>query len=90
MPNTASAKKRLRQDVVRRSRNRSVKSVLRKRMRDVRAAVTSGDLTKADDLMRTAAKSLDRAGVHRVIHPNTAARFKSRLQHLIVSAKATK
>ena len=87
MPNTASAKKRLRQNIVRRDRNRAIKSVVRKRVRAVREAVAEGDLSKADEAYRLAAKNLDRAGSKRIIHPNTAARYKSRLQKLIKSAK---
>ena len=88
MPNTASAKKRLRQNVVLRDRNRALKSVVRKRVRAVRDAVAAGDLAKADQAYRLAAKQLDRAGTKRVIHPNAASRYKSRLQRLIKSAKA--
>ena len=87
MPNTASAKKRLRQNVVLRDRNRAIKSVVRKRVREVREAVAEGDLAKADEAYRVAAKHLDRAGARRVIHPNAASRYKSRLQRLIKSAK---
>ena len=87
MPNTATAKKRLRQNVVRRTRNRAVKSLLKKRLRAVREAVASGDLDKANEEFRVAAKHLDRAGARRVIHPNAAARSKSRLQKLIKAAK---
>ena len=36
---------------------------------------------------RAAAKGLDRASARRIIHPNTAARQKSRLQRLIKAAK---
>lgn len=87
MPNTTSAKKRLRQDTVRRLRNRSTKSSLRTCIRKVREAVRAGELEKAEQEFRLTAKRLDRAGAHRVIHPNTASRLKSRLQHLIRKSK---
>ena len=87
MPNSASAKKRLRQSDVRRDRNRAIKSVVRKRIRDVREAVAAGDIAKADEAYIVAAKHLDRAGSKRILHPNTASRYKSRLQRLIKSAK---
>lgn len=90
MPNTASAKKRLRQNVVRRARNRSMMSALRKRIRVVREAVAAGDIAKADDAFKLAAKQLDRAGAQRVVHPNRAARLKSRLQKLIVKSKSAR
>ena len=88
MPNTASAKKRLRQDEVRKNRNRAIKSVIRKRVRTVREAVAAGDLDKANEEFKLAAKQLDRAGAKNVIHRNAAARKKSRLQKLIKSAKS--
>jgi small subunit ribosomal protein S20 len=88
MPTTSSAKKRHRQSLERRAKNRAVKSAIKTQVRKVRAAVAAGDLTKADAEFRLAAKKLDRAGVKRVIHPNAAARTKSRLAHLMKGAKA--
>jgi len=87
MPNTKSAKKRFRQDVVRRLRNRAARSALRGHLRRVRQAVTEGKLDVAETEFRVAAKKLDQAGSRRLIHPNTASRLKSRLQHMIRKAK---
>jgi small subunit ribosomal protein S20 len=88
MPTTKSAKKRLRQSLERRAHNRSVKSAVKTQVRKVRQAVAAGELEKAETEFRLAAKKLDRAGAKRVIHPNAAARTKSRLSHLIKSAKS--
>ena len=87
MPNTASAKKRMRQDAVRRARNRSTKSSLRTQMRKVREAINAKDVDKSQTEFRTLVKKLDRAAAHRVIHPNTAARTKSRLAHAMKGTK---
>lgn len=87
MPNTKSAKKRLRQTEVRRDRNKSVKSALRSQLRKVREAVQAGDVGTAESAMLVATKRLDRAGQKNVIHKNKAARTKSRLQKLIKKAK---
>ena len=87
MPNTRSAKKRLRQNTVRRARNRAAKSVLKTQLRKVRDAVAEGNLPQAETDLRVAAKTLDRAGSRKVIHPNKAARTKSRLQKLIKKSK---
>lgn len=87
MPNTKSAKKRLRQSVVRRDQNRATKSELRTLCRRVREAVAAKDLTKAESEFRLAVKKLDRAGSGRVIHPNAAARVKSRLSARIKALK---
>lgn len=88
MPNTKSAKKRLRQNVVRRQHNRAVKSALRSQLRKVREAVTAGDHEKAETEFRVAVKRLDKAGAKRVIHPKTADRLKSRLSARLKKAKA--
>ena len=87
MPNTKSAKKRLRQNEARRARNRSARSGLRSQIRKVREAVAEGKIEEAEGRFRQTSKTLDRAGAHRLIHPNKAARTKSRLQRLIKSAK---
>lgn len=88
MPNTLGAKKRLRQSFVRRARNRAVKSEMRTQMKKVVTAVKESDIEKAETEYRLAAKKLDQAGAKNVIHKNAAARYKSRLQKMIKSAKA--
>jgi small subunit ribosomal protein S20 len=88
MPHTKSAKKRLRQSQEKRLSNRSTKSNIKTQVRKVREAVAAGDIATAEAELRATAKKLDRAGVKRVIHPNAAARTKSRLSHLIVAAKS--
>lgn len=87
MPNTKSAKKRLRQSVERRTHNRAVKSAIRTAIRKVREAVTAGDFDTANEHFRFTVKKLDQAGAKRVLHPKTADRLKSRLSHHIKTAK---
>lgn len=87
MPTTKSAKKRLRQNVARRQQNRTVKSAIRTQLRKVHEAAAAGDVAKADEEFRLAAKKLDRAGAKNTIHRNKAARTKSRLQRIIKLAK---
>ena len=87
MPTTSSAKKRLRQNTVRRTRNRAVKSALKTQLRKVREPVEDGNIPQAEAEYREAAKKLDREGARNVIHRNKAARTKSRLQKLIKKAK---
>ena len=48
MPNTSSAKKRMRQDAVRRARNRATKSTLRTQLRKVRDAITAKKLDESE------------------------------------------
>jgi small subunit ribosomal protein S20 len=71
----------------RRAQNRAAKSAIKTQVRKVRAAVASGDIATAQTELSLAAKKLDRAGAKRVIHPNAASRTKSRLAHLISTAK---
>ncbi len=87
MPNTKSAKKRLRQNIKRRLRNRMIKSAVKTQMRKVRRAVAEGDVDRAEAEFRLACKKLDKAAAKRVIHPNKAARHKSRLSELIRKLK---
>jgi len=88
MPNTRSAKKRLHQNQVLRLRNRSIKSAIRTQIKKVRQAVQAGEIEKAEAEYILAAKSLDKAGARRVLHPNTSSRYKSRLHLMIKIAKA--
>ena len=87
MPNTSSAKKRLRQNILRRARNRSVRSSVRTQCRKVREAVKAGDVEKAETEFRMAAQKLDKAGARNIIHRNAAARMKSRLSARIKAIK---
>ena len=87
MPNTQSAKKRLRQNVKRRMHNRMIKSAVRTQMRKVREAVAAGDVDRAEAEFRLACKKLDRTAAKRIIHPNAAARHKSRLSAKIKQLK---
>jgi small subunit ribosomal protein S20 len=85
MPNTASAKKRLRQNEKRRAHNRGLRSRMRTQLRRVREAVEAGDSEKAQAEFRVASKRLDQAAAKNLIHKNAAARSKSRLSQLVKS-----
>ncbi|MEX0866554.1 MAG: 30S ribosomal protein S20 [Pirellulales bacterium] len=87
MPNTASAKKRLRQGVKRHQRNRSEKRTLSTFLKRVTDALASGDQAKAQEDYRVASKKLDQASAKGVIHANAAARLKSRYSKRLKAAK---
>lgn len=80
MPNSRSAKKRMRQGETRRLRNKDQRSLLRTVVKRARAAGTGPEAEKA---FRTAEQLLDRAARKHLIHPNMAARTKARLRKLI-------
>lgn len=84
---TKSAKKRLRQSLERRQRNRSTKSALKTQVKRVREAVKAGDLATAETEARTAARKFDLAASKKIVHKNAAARTKSRLAALLKAAK---
>lgn len=87
MPNTPTAKKRLRQNVKARARNRAQRSALRSQIRKVRTAVEGGKLDEAVTEFRLATKKLDKAAAANLIHDNTASRLKSRLNAFIKKAQ---
>lgn len=87
MPSTKSAKKRLRQNVAHRQRNRSVKQAVRTQCRKVREAIEAGNVEEAESEFRLASRLLDRAGARKIIHENAAARVKSRLSTKIKALK---
>ena len=89
MPNIASAKKRLRQNIVRRARNRSARSSLRTQIHKVREAIAAGNIEQGELEFGLAVKKLDRAAAHNIIHANSAARTKSRLSKAIKAIKVT-
>jgi len=76
--NIKSQIKRNRQNEKRRIRNRAVRSELRTRVKTALTAAETG--TDADVAAAAAMKQIDKAGNKGVIHANTAARRKSRLQ----------
>jgi len=83
MPNTKSAAKRLRQNLLRRFRNRAVKSALRTARKKVLAAIEAKNVAESQSRLSLFAKLADRAAAKNIIHPNAAARYKSRLaQHI--------
>jgi len=87
MPNSISAKKRLRQDAKRHIHNRSIKRTLATQLKGVSGAISDGDLSKAEETFRTASKKLDQAAAKGVIHANKAARLKSRYSKKLKAAK---
>ena len=79
MPNTPSAIKRLKQSVKRRMHNRITKKIIKTLIKRAMASVAAKEFEKAEADFRQATAKIDKAGVRRVLHPNTAARRKSKL-----------
>lgn len=83
MANTKSAKKQIRNSYRKWLRNRYVKGNMRGAVQSVREAIAAGNVDKARAIMPQAASQLDKAARKNVIHPNKAARLKSRLMQQI-------
>ena len=88
MPNSPSAGKRLRQSIKRRKHNRITKKVIKTSMKKTLQSVSEHNLEKAEADFRAAVAKIDKAGSRRVLHPNTAARRKSKLARAFAAAKA--
>ncbi len=83
MANTKSAIKNIRQNERRRAHNQLHRSRARTLVKKTRQLIAAGELEQAQETARLAAQALDKAAKRKVIHPNNAARRKSRLmQHL--------
>ena len=78
MANIKSQIKRNRQNEVRRVRNRAVRTELKTRIKNAVEAAETGE--NAAEAAVAAMRRIDRACDSGVLHPNTAARRKSRLQ----------
>jgi small subunit ribosomal protein S20 len=90
MPNTKSAIKAMRQNIKRRKTNLNVLDVIKKTEKAVRKNVVAGNLDEAKKALHTAYSALDKAAKKHVIHPNNAARNKSRLSKFLAKASAKK
>lgn len=88
MPQSVSAKKSQRKNTRRCLRNRSKRSALRTQLKKCETALASSNVEAAAAELPKTARSLDRAAAQKLIHPNTAARRKSRLTKKANALKA--
>ena len=88
MPNIQSAKKRMRQTVTLRARNRSLRTRMRSAVKSFRKMVEEQQLEEARATLPKVYGVIDRTARKGVIHRNTAARYKSRLTALLNSQTA--
>ena len=86
MANIRSQIKRNRQNERRRLRNKGVRSEAKTRIKSaVRAAETGAE--NQDEALREAVKRLDKAAAKGIIHPNQAAKRKSRLARRVAELR---
>ncbi len=88
MANIQSAKKRIRQNEKRRLHNRQYTAAARTYVKLARTSIAEGNLDEAEEQVRLACKTLDKAARKRIIHPKNASRRKGRLMSALAKAKA--
>ncbi len=88
MAHSISAKKRVRQNLKRRARNRFRKDQIKEQIKGFNAALTAGDVAKAQEELTKAVQRMDRVATKGVLHKNTAARKRSRLTKRLNAARA--
>lgn len=88
MANHKSALKRARQNVVRRLRNKSVRTRVKSAVKNVRAAVSDNLQDNLAQELNLAKSIIDNAAKKGTIHKRTAARKISRLSKLVNSISA--
>jgi small subunit ribosomal protein S20 len=89
LANSKSAEKRARQDTERRARNVAQRSRVRTSIKKVVSTIKAGDKDQAAVALKEATPVIDSMARKGIIHPNKAARHKSRLARQ-VKALATK
>lgn len=85
MANIKSSKKRAKQSVVRNLHNSGQASSLRTAVKKVRKAVADGNKEEAKTEFLASQSLIDRIADKRIIHKNTASRYKSRLSAAVKS-----
>ena len=83
MADHKSAEKRARQNIKRRVRNKSVKTRVKHRTKEVRSAVGESSKDTAQTNLVKAQSVIDKAAKKGVVHKKTAARKISRLSKLV-------
>lgn len=79
MANSPQALKRAKQAEKNRQHNAAMRSAMRTKVKNVLAAIESGDQAAANAAFRVAQSSLDGMARKGIIHKNKAARTKSRI-----------
>ena len=89
MPITKSAQKQVRVSEKKRARGRAVRSTTKTGITRAEKLIFSGEQGAAQEAVVAAISSLDKAAEKKIIHPNNAARRKSRLVKKLNEAKGS-
>ena len=85
MANIASQIKRNRQTLVRRERNKGVRTALKTHLKRFASAADAGDADAAGQAYRRASRELDKAAQKGLVHRNYAANKKSKMAQTLQS-----
>jgi small subunit ribosomal protein S20 len=85
---TKSALKANRQNVKRREHNRQMRARLRTALKSIRASLDANDVNGAKAALSRTVSIVDKMATKRIIHRNTASRYKSRLAARLTKAVA--
>ena len=88
MANSPQARKRAKQNDKRRAHNASLRSLVRTKMKQVLAAIGTGEHGSAQDAYNQAVPVIDRMANKGIINKNKAARHKSRLNAQVKALSA--
>ena len=88
MPNTKSAARQVRLSKKRNLRNKPVRSQTKTAISNAESLISAGKIEEAKKATITAIATLDKSAERKVLHPNNAARRKSRLVKKLNKAQA--
>jgi|TARA_B100000745_G_scaffold268101_1_gene194007 small subunit ribosomal protein S20 len=87
--NHKSAIKAQRQNIKLRERNRQERTKLRTALKSIRASIHAGDTNSAQGVLSETVSIIDKMASKKIIHNNTAGRYKSRLVKQIAKLSAS-
>ena len=82
-----SAKKRIRQNIKAKARNRARKDAVKAQLKSFSAALGKNDFTAAETELRKVTRQMDRVSTKGTMHRNTASRKRSRLAKRLNAAR---
>ena len=87
MANIKSAKKRILVNRTKADRNKAIRSRVKTAIKKVEAAIAAGDKALAQESLKNAISSVDKASKKGVYHKNTASRKISRMTKAVNAVK---
>lgn len=83
MPIKKAAKKYVRVTARKTEKNRKIKGQFRSAIKATLEAINKGEVDKAKEFLKKSIKALDKAAQKKVLHKNTIARKKSRINRAV-------